>query len=136
MAAAVQSTQGDVVAEMNTTPLIDVMLVLLTLLIITLPMQTNAIKIETPRPVPNPPLVDVRPVDLVIDMDGTLLWNGQAVDRKTLDAYLADAARQPVQPDIHIQADRLAKYDRVAMVLADAARAGETHVGFDDTGMD
>lgn len=132
MAATVRTVQGDVVAEMNTTPLIDVMLVLLTLLIITLPMQTHAIDIDTPRPAP--PLATPPPVvDLVVDMDGTLLWNGRIVDRRTLDAYLADAARQAVQPDIHIQADRLARYKTVAMVLADAARAGETHVGFDDT---
>jgi biopolymer transport protein ExbD len=130
MAATVQSAQGDVVADMNTTPLIDVMLVLLTLLIITLPMQTNAIKIDSPHPAVVPPPQES--IDLVVDMDGTLIWNGQIVDRAGLDARLADAARKVPQPDIRIQADRLAKYDRVAMVLADSARAGETHIGFVD----
>jgi biopolymer transport protein ExbD len=127
MAATVQSKAGDVVADMNTTPLIDVMLVLLTLLIITLPMQTHAIKIDTGHgePVSPPPIVN-----LAIDWDGTTSWNGVAVDRPTLDAYLADAARKSPQPNIIIQADRLTKYDRVTTVLAEAARVGETHIGF------
>lgn len=133
MAASVQSKTGDLVVDMNTTSLIDVMLVLLTLLIITLPMQTHAIKITLPRPVPHPPIADVAPVYLTIDWDGSVRWNGMAMDRKTLDLYLAEAARQPIQPNIVIQADKLARYDAVAMVLADAARAGETHVGFAQT---
>jgi biopolymer transport protein ExbD len=128
MAAAVQSKSGDVVADMNTTPLIDVMLVLLILLIITLPMQTNAIKVDTGHGVPSP--TPPRIVNLSIDWDGATSWNGTVIDRATLDAYLADAARKNPQPDIIIRADRLAKYDRVAAVLAEAARAGETHIGF------
>ena len=127
MAATVQSKAGDIVADMNTTPLIDVMLVLLTLLIITLPMQTHAIKINTApgQSAPPPPVVN-----LAIDWDGTTSWNGTVVDRATLDSYLASAARKSPQPDIIIRADRLARYDRVATVLAEAARAGETHIGF------
>ena len=127
MAATVQSKAGDVVADMNTTPLIDVMLVLLTLLIITLPMQTHAIKIDTghSEPVSPPPIVN-----LAVDWDGTTSWNGTPVTRATLDSYLADAARKNPQPNIIIQADRLTKYDRVAAVLSEAAHAGETHIGF------
>jgi len=131
MAATVQSKTGDVFADINTTPLIDVMLVLLTLLIITLPMQTHAIKIDTGQgeaPIPVPPVVDLR-----VDWDGTAIWNGTHVDRRTLDAYLADAALRNPQPDIMISADKLAKYDSVALVLADAARAGETHIAFANT---
>jgi biopolymer transport protein ExbD len=128
MAATVQTKAGDIVADMNTTPLIDVMLVLLTLLIITLPMQTHAIKIDTghgSQP-PIPPQI----VNLSIDFDGTTSWNGTVVGHATLDAYLADAARKSPQPDIIIRADRLTTYDRVAAVLSEAARAGETHIGF------
>jgi len=130
MAATVQTKTGDVVADMNTTPLIDVMLVLLTLLIITLPMQTHAIKIDTGTGEPvSPPTI----VILSIDFDGATSWNGTPVDRATLDAYLADAAHQNPQPNIVIQADRLTRYDRVAAVLSKAARAGETHLGFANT---
>ncbi len=128
MAATVQTKAGDIVADMNTTPLIDVMLVLLTLLIITLPMQTHAIKIDTGHG--KPPLMQPQTVNLSIDFDGTTSWNGTAVGHSTLDAYLADAARKDPQPNIVIQADRLTKYDRVAAVLSEAARAGETHIGF------
>jgi len=128
MAATVQSKAGEIVADMNTTPLIDVMLVLLTLLIITLPMQTNAIKIDTGHGAPPP--IQPQTVNLSIDFDGTTSWNGAVIGHSTLDAYLADAARKSPQPDIIIRADRLTKYDRVAAVLSEAARAGETHIGF------
>ncbi|MEI9988759.1 MAG: biopolymer transporter ExbD [Rhizomicrobium sp.] len=130
MAMTTNTADGEAIADMNTTPLIDVMLVLLTLLIITLPLQTNAVKIDLPHgSPPRTPLV----VTLGIDFDGTALWNGVRVDRATLDADLAFAARQDPQPDIHVTANRLARYDAVARVLADAARAGATHIGFTDT---
>jgi biopolymer transport protein ExbD len=128
MAATLQSKTGDVVADINTTPLIDVMLVLLTLLIITLPLQTHAIRIDTGHG--NPPVTPPPTVNLSVDWDGTTSWNGTPVDRTALNSDLAGAARQTPQPNIIIAADRLAKYDSVALVLADAARAGETHIGF------
>jgi biopolymer transport protein ExbD len=131
MATTVQSKTGEVLADMNTTPLIDVMLVLLTLLIITLPMQTHAIKIDIPHQTP-PPTIKPEVVTLAIDWDGAVLWNGRAVDRVTLDSYLVQAAKHDPQPEIHVQADKLAKYSVVASVLAEAARAGETHIGFDN----
>jgi len=128
------SGEGEVMVEMNTTPLIDVMLVLLTLLIITLPIQTHAVKLDMPVPpkVPPPPPL-VPPVELVVDFDGSILWNGTPVDRATLDSYLVNAATAEVQPEIHLNPDRLAKYDTVAMVLADAQRLGVTKIGFKDT---
>ena len=131
MAMTTNTADGDAIVEMNTTPLIDVMLVLLTLLIVTLPLQTNAVKIDLPH---GPPPRTMPPVvTLQVDFDGTALWNGVPVDRATLDADLASAARHDPQPDIHVEADRLAKYDAVALVLADAARAGATHIGFTNT---
>jgi len=129
MAATVQTKTGDLVADMNTTPLIDVMLVLLTLLIITLPMQTHAVKIDLPHQAP-PSIIKPEIVTLAIDFDGVASWNGQTISRATLNTYLFEAARRTPQPEIHVQADKLAKYGSVASVLADAARAGETHVGF------
>jgi biopolymer transport protein ExbD len=136
MAMSSSTADGEVMVEMNTTPLIDVMLVLLTLLIITLPIQTHAVKLDMPSAAQNTPPPDVTPesVTLQVDFDGTVLWNGQAVDRATMDAYFADAAKKDPQPEIHIDANRLAKYDAVARVLADAQRLGATHIGF--TGID
>ena len=134
MAMRSGTAEGEVMVEMNTTPLIDVMLVLLTLLIITLPIQTHAVKLDMPAPNPNPPTVIPETVELVVDFDGTVIWNGTAVDRATMDAYLADAAKKDPQPEIHVSPNRLAKYDAVARVLADAQRLGATHIGF--TGID
>ncbi len=125
-----ESGEGEVMVEMNTTPLIDVMLVLLTLLIITLPIQTHAVKLDMPKPNVKPPLVPPVVVTLVVDFDGTVLWNGTPVDRPTLDQYLESAYSDDPQPEIHLQPNRLAKYDKVAMVLADAQRIGVTHIGF------
>ncbi len=134
MAMSASTAEGEVMVEMNTTPLIDVMLVLLTLLIITLPIQTHAVKLDMPAPNPNPPTVIPETVELVVDFDGTVLWNGTAVDRGTMQAYMRDAALKTPQPEIHVSPNRLAKYDAVARVLADAQRLGATSIGF--TGID
>ena len=136
MSMNVGDPQGDdeVMVEMNTTPLIDVMLVLLTLLIITLPLQTHAVKLDMPAPNTPPPDVTPVSVELGVDFDGTITWNGDPVDRATLDSYFANAAETNPQPEIHVNPNRLAKYDAVALVLADAQRLGATHIGF--TGID
>jgi biopolymer transport protein ExbD len=134
MAMSTGTAEGEVMVEMNTTPLIDVMLDLLTLLIITLPIQTHAVKLDMPAPNPNPPTVVPETVELVVDFDGTVLWNNVAVDRATMNAYMRDAALKVPQPEIHVSPNRLAKYDAVARVLADAQRLGATHIGF--TGID
>jgi len=125
------SAKGEVMVDMNTTPLIDVMLVMLTLLIITLPLQTHAVKLDMPGLV-EPPPVALPTVELGVDFDGTVTWNGTAVDRATMDAYLADIGRKPtaLQDEIHVNSNRLAKYDAVSQVLADAQRLGATHIGF------
>ena len=126
--------EGEVMVEMNTTPLIDVMLVLLTLLIITLPIQTHAVKLDMPRPNSAPPPVPPTTIDLGVDFDGTITWNSTPIDRATMDSYFKDAAEKDPQPEIHVNPNRLAKYDTVAEVLADAQRLGVTHIGF--TGID
>ena len=122
--------EGDVMVEMNTTPLIDVMLVLLTLLIITIPLQTHAVKLDMPRPNNNPPTVPPETVVIHVDFDGSVTWNGTPADRATMEAYFKDAAAKVPQPELHVQVDPIAKYDKVAQVLADAQRIGVTHIGF------
>src|SRR4029077_20630881 len=98
------SGDSDVMVDINTTPLIDVMLVLLTLLIMTLPIQTHAVKLDMPvnppPPPPNPPPV----VELDVEFDGTVTWNGQAVDAGTLDQYLYAEGLKPTetQSEIHL----------------------------------
>ncbi len=122
--------EGDVLVEMNTTPLIDVMLVLLTLLIITIPIQTHAVKLDMPKPNNAPPPTPPETVELVVDFDGTILWNGAPVQLNDLDGYLRDAATQEVQPEIHLSPNRLARYEWVTEVLARAQRLGVTKIGF------
>lgn len=120
----------DVMVDINTTPLIDVMLVLLIMLIITIPIQTHAVKLDMPRDTPPPTLVQPEIVNLEIDFDGTLSWNGTTVpDRATLEAYLRSAAAKEPQPELHIAPNKLVKYGAVAMVLAEAQRLGVVKVG-------
>jgi biopolymer transport protein ExbD len=133
MSVGPASGDADVMVEMNTTPLIDVMLVLLVMLIVTIPIQTHAVKLDLPQgPPPNqqnqpPPMV----VTLEVDFDGTVIWNGNPVpNRAQLDKYLEDTAAQIPQPEVHLRPNRLAKYDQVAKVLADAQKLGVTKIGF------
>jgi biopolymer transport protein ExbD len=117
-------------AEMNTTPLIDVMLVLLIMLIVTIPVQTHAVKLDMPQANPPPPIVQPTVVDLAIDFDGTITWNGTNIpDRATLETYLQSAAVQDPQPEIHLNPNKLVKYSSVAMVLAEAQRLGVVKIG-------
>jgi biopolymer transport protein ExbD len=120
----------DVMVDINTTPLIDVMLVLLIMLIITIPIQTHAVKLDMPRDNPPPVLVQPEVVTLDVDFDGTISWNGTVVpDRATLEQYLVAAGRKDPQPEIHLAPNKLVKYSYVAMVLAEAQRLGVVKIG-------
>ena len=122
-------SEPDVMVEMNTTPLIDVMLVLLVMLIITLPIQLHAVNLNMPsaqRPPAAPPVV----VTVVIDADGSMSWNGEAVPtRAALEAKLARVAAMPNQSEVHLRPNKLVEYEHVARVLASAQRLGVTKVG-------
>ena len=123
--------EQEVMVDINTTPLIDVLLVLLVMLIITIPIQTHAVKLDMPRPNQEPPPFPPETITLEIDFDGTPIWNGNPVpSREILNSYLRQAAQKDPQPEIHLRPDRLAKYDAVARVLSDAQRLGVTHIGF------
>jgi biopolymer transport protein ExbD len=134
MSMSLGSASGDseVMVEMNTTPLIDVMLVLLVMLIVTIPIQTHAVKLDLPPPnLNNPPPPPSMAITLEVDFDGTPLWNGTPVPSMAqLDKYLEDTAAEVPQPEVHLQPNRLAKYGAVARVLAHAQRLGVTKIGF------
>jgi biopolymer transport protein ExbD len=123
---------GKALADINMTPLIDVMLVLLIIFIITIPVATNAVKIDNPLPPPPnfvpPPPPEV--INLSIDFDGTLLWNGTAVDRTTLQNYIASDSQKDPQPEVHITVDKFARYEVVAQTLADLQHRGLKKIGF------
>jgi biopolymer transport protein ExbD len=133
MAMNVGQAGGDneVMVDINTTPLIDVMLVLLVMLIITIPIQTHAVKLNMPNPNAKPPTVQPVVHTLAIDFDGSITWDGQAVpNMANLDTRLTQVARQEDQDEIHVSPNRLAKYDAVAKVLSDASRIGVKKIGF------
>jgi biopolymer transport protein ExbD len=117
--------------EMNTTPLIDVMLVLLVMLIITIPIQLHAVDLNLPsgHP-PNTAMEEPEVVRIDIDFDGTVLWNGEVMpDAASLEARMREKAMQAVQPDVHLRPNKLVKYDHVAAVMAMAQRIGLKKIG-------
>lgn len=120
---------GDPMVDMNTTPLIDVMLVLLIMFIITLPVMTNNTRIDLPIKSSEGPKREA--INLNIDYDGTMVWNGSIVENyQQLEHYLRAAAAKEVQPELHVRPDKRAKYDHVAQVLAMAQRNGIERIGF------
>ena len=122
---------GDVMVDINTTPLIDVMLVLLIMFIITIPIQTHAVKMNMPvpsnaAPPPKPPEI----IRIDVDFDGTIGWNGEIIaDRATLEAKLQRVAAEPDQPEVHLRPNKLVTYKVVAMIMASAQRLGVTKIG-------
>jgi biopolymer transport protein ExbD len=129
--AAGGGREGQSYSEINMTPLIDVMLVLLIIFIITIPRQTHAVKIDNPLPTHNPPpLTPPEVIDLQIDFDGTLLWNKRVVDRTTMQGYITQEALKQPQPEVHISVDKFAKYEIVTQTLADLQLRGLKKIGF------
>jgi biopolymer transport protein ExbD len=125
-----EQSEGDVMIDINTTPLIDVMLVLIIMLIITIPIQTHAVKMNMPVGKPPPALKQPEIVRIDVDFDGTIGWNGEIVpDRATLETKLAAVAAMPDQAEVHLRPNKLVTYKVVAMVMASAQRLGVTKIG-------
>ena len=124
------SDEGDNILDINTTPLIDVMLVLLIMFIITIPIQTHAVKMNMPIANSAPPPVPPQIVRIDVDFDGTIGWDGEIVpDRAALEQRLRAVAAQPDQPEVHLRPNKLVPYRVVAMILASAQRLGVTKIG-------
>lgn len=123
---------GEPMMDMNMTPLIDVLLVLLIMFIITIPVMTHAVKLDMPRPTnAPPPPVQPEVITIEIDFDGTVLWNGTAVsDLEVLEKYFRVESQKDPQPELHMRPDKRAKYDVVARVLASAQRNRMKKIGF------
>ncbi len=120
----------EVMVEMNTTPLIDVMLVLLVMLIITIPIQLHSVNLELPVGLSIPSAVEPEVVTLDITAANQVLWNGELIDdRQVLIARMLAAAERKEQPEIHLRPDRNARYDTVAAVLAASQRVGLSKIG-------
>jgi biopolymer transport protein ExbD len=125
-----KGTDGAPMAEINMIPLIDVMLVLLVIFIITAPLLTHSVKIDLPRASNQPNIARPEHVDISIDASGQAFWNGEPLSRSELDARFTAAGRRNPQPELHIRADRATQYQNVAEVMAAAARAGVSRIGF------
>ena len=130
MAMQLGSGDDSSMVDINTTPLIDVMLVLLIVFIITIPVLTHAVKLDNPIGNPPPPTVQPEVINLEVDFDGTILWNTQPIDMTTLVSYLQSEAQKVPQPEVHLKPNKRARYDAVAKVLAAAQRNGIKKIGF------
>ena len=129
MASSYSQREVQAYSDINMTPLIDVMLVLLIIFIITIPVQTDAVKIDNPTPAAQPPVAR-EVIDLSIDFDGTLFWNQRPLERPALQSLISVAAARSPQPEVHLRVDRSAKYAIVAQTLADLQRRGLRMIGF------
>jgi biopolymer transport protein ExbD len=131
MSVGSDSSSDGAMCDINTTPLIDVMLVLLIMFIITIPVMTHAVKLDMPRPTDAPP-PPVRPevIDIEIDFDGTIVWNGTAISQDSIEGYFRQESAKDPQPELHLRADKRARYGVVAKVLASAQRNRMQKIGF------
>ena len=117
-------------AEINVVPLVDVMLVLLVIFIITAPLMTNAVKIDLPKASSNPNITKPDHIEFGIREDGSFFWNGEQIEMSSLPGRFALEAKKQPQPELHIRADRLVRYELVAQVMSGAAKAGLIRIGF------
>ena len=132
MAMSTGGAEGEPMMDINTTPLIDVMLVLLIMFIITIPIQTHAVKLDLPvdQPTNEPPPIDPVKNKIVVEPNGAVLWNGAPVDLVTLRQYLDITQTMNPIPELHLQPDPMARYELVDEVLAVTKRARVEKMGF------
>lgn len=122
--------QGSPMADINVTPMVDVMLVLLVIFIITAPLFTHAVKLDLPSAQSAAAPEKPETISLSINGEGALFWNSDPIEQKDLDARLSAAARQQPQPDLHLRADKSTRYEIIAQVMAAAQTSGMTKMGF------
>ena len=130
MAFGTQDDSDEVMNEINMTPLVDIMLVLLIIFIITIPVMKNAVNIELPRASNQAQDTKPQTIRLTVDAEGQYFWNDASVDDAKLQTLLQEAAQKKPQSPLHIRGDRAVRYERVAQAMAAAQRAGMTQIGF------
>jgi biopolymer transport protein ExbD len=130
MAFGTQDDTDEVMNEINMTPLVDVMLVLLIIFIVTVPVMQHAVDIDLPRATNQPQDVQPQTIRLTVDAQGQYFWNERQVGDEELAALLRAEAARPVQPELHIRGDRAVRYERVAQAMAAAQQAGLRKIGF------
>ncbi|WP_136419613.1 biopolymer transporter ExbD [Herbaspirillum sp. ST 5-3] len=127
---SLSDSEDDFNPEINTTPLVDVMLVLLIIFIITIPVMNHSVKIDLPRAVNQPDEAKPDNFNLAIDADGKVYWNADLVNAGQLKTRIADAAQKTPQPELHLRAERTTPYEKVAQVMAAAQSGGLGKIGF------
>ena len=130
MSFGISDKDDDVMSEINMTPLVDVMLVLLIIFIITIPVINHAVKLDLPRAASQPNDPKPAHVAVTIDAAGTVTWDGVAVDMQGLQTRVGEAAARSPQPELHLRADRKTPYEQVAQVMSAAQRGGIGKIGF------
>ncbi|QRX84912.1 biopolymer transporter ExbD [Glaciimonas sp. PAMC28666] len=127
---SLSDSDDDFNPEINTTPLVDVMLVLLIIFIMTIPVMNHAVKIDLPRATNQPDQVKPKNISLSIDAAGKVYWNDEIVDRNALQLKIAEAAKKEPQPELHLRAERTTEYEKIAQVMAAAQSGGLGKIGF------
>jgi len=130
MAMGSLSEEDDFNPEINTTPLVDVMLVLLIIFIIPIPVMNHAVKLDLPRAASQPNEIKPETISLSIDAEGQVFWNGELMNEADLASRIADAAKVTPQPELHLHAARTTQYEKVAQVMSAAQSGGLTKMGF------
>ena len=130
MAFGTQDDADDVMNEINMTPLVDVMLVLLIIFIITVPVMKHSVNVDLPRATNQPEIIKPETVRLSVAADGQYFWNGAPVADEELFSLLQTEGAKTPQPDLHIRGDKEVRYERVAQAMAAAQRAGVRKIGF------
>ncbi|WP_050468192.1 ExbD/TolR family protein [Herbaspirillum chlorophenolicum] len=127
---SLSDSDDDFNPEINTTPLVDVMLVLLIIFIITIPVMNHAVKIDLPKASSQPDEVKPESINLSIDATGEVFWNEEKIDSNQLSMRIATAAQKQPQPELHLRAERTTQYEKVAQVMSAAQSGGLTKIGF------
>lgn len=130
MAFSSEQDDDEVMSEINMTPLVDVMLVLLIIFMLTVPVLTQSVDIELPQTTGKVSEQQPEAITISVNADGQLFWNEEAIDKQALQIQLAKSAAQSPQPQIRINGDRQASYDHVIQIMAGAQRVGLTQLGF------
>jgi biopolymer transport protein ExbD len=130
MAFGTQDDTDEVMNEINMTPLVDVMLVLLIIFIITVPVMKNTVQIDLPRATVEPEVIKPETIRLSVAADGSYFWNESTIADDQLVARLTAEAHKEPQPELHIRGDKDVRYERVAQAMADAQKAGIKKIGF------
>ncbi len=130
MAFGTQDEPDEVMNEINMTPLVDVMLVLLIIFIITVPVMKHAVSVDLPRASNQPELTKPETVNLSVNAVGDYFWNESKVDEPQMESLLAETGKKDPQPELHIRGDKAVRYEKVAAAMAAAQRAGVRKIGF------